>query len=129
MFYRRRLLLALLETLGGEAHLRDFQKHAFLLTRGQSHPSYDFIPYRCGCHSFTLEADRKALIRHGWLRDRSDWVLNNNPAGQTSNSHSALLTSDDQTTLETPYATMGNAKGGSTCQRGVHSPSVLRNAQ
>lgn len=102
MFHRRRLLLALLETLGGEVRLRDFQKHAFLFTRGQARPSYDFIPHRCGCHSFTLEADRKALIRHGWLRDQPDWVLDNKPSltGQTSNPHSASLTSDDQTTLE-----------------------------
>lgn len=113
MFYRRRLLLALLETLGGEASLRDFQQHAFLLTRGQSRSSYDFIPYRHGCHSFTLEADRKALIRHGWLRDRSDWVLDNQPlpAGQASNPHSTLLTSDDQTTLELHTQRWGTLRG------------------
>ncbi|MXZ41215.1 MAG: DUF488 domain-containing protein [Caldilineaceae bacterium SB0666_bin_21] len=113
MFYRRRLLLALLESLDGEANLRDFQKHAFLLTRGQSRPSYDFIPYRCGCYSFTLEADRKALIHHGWLCDRSDWVLDNKLllAGQASNPHSALLTSDDQTTLELHTQRWGTLRG------------------
>ena len=114
MFYRRRLLLALLETLGGEASLRDFQKHAFLLTRGQSQSSYDFIPYRYGCYSFTLEADRKALIRHGWLRDRSDWILDNQPlpTGQASNPHSASLTSDDQATLELHTQQWGTLRGG-----------------
>lgn len=114
MFHRRRLLLALLETLGGEANLKDFQMHAFLLTRGQSRPSYDFIPYRWGCHSFTLEADRKALIRHGWLRNRPDWVLDNKPlpAGQASNPHSALLTSDDQATLELHTQRWGTLRGG-----------------
>ena len=113
MFYRRRLLLALLESLDGEANLKDFQKHAFLLTRGQSRPSYDFIPYRCGCYSFTLEADRKALIRHGWLRDRPDWTLDNKPlpAGQASTPHSVLLTSDDQTTLELHTQRWGTLRG------------------
>lgn len=114
MFYRRRLLLALLETLSGEASPRDFQKHAFLLTRGQSRPAYDFIPYRCGCHSFTLEADRKALIRHGWLRDRSDWVLDNKPlpAEQASSPHSTLLTSADQTTLKLHAQRWRTLRGG-----------------
>lgn len=113
MFYRRRLLLALLESLDGEANLKDFQKHAFLLTRGQSRPSYDFIPYRCGCYSFTLEADRKALIRHGWLRDRPDWTLDNKPlpAGQASTPHTVLLTSDDQTTLELHTQRWGTLRG------------------
>ncbi len=113
MFYRRRLLLALLETLDGEAGPRDFQEHAFLLTRGQSRPSYDFIPCRCGCHSFTLEADHKALIRHGWLRDRPNWILDNKPlpAGQASNPHSTLLTSDDQTTLELHTQRWGILRG------------------
>ena len=88
--------------------------HTFLLTRDQLHPSYDFIPYRWGCHSFTLESDRKALIRHGWLHDRSDWILDNQPllAEQASNPHSALLTSDDQATLELHTQRWGTLRGG-----------------
>lgn len=113
MFYRRRLLLALLESLNGEAHRKDFQKHVFLLTQGQSQPAYDFIPYRLGCYSFTLESDRKALMRHGWLRNQPNWVLNDNHLSNahTLPSHSMLLTCDDQTTLALHTQQWGACRG------------------
>ena len=80
MFYRRRLLLALLEPLGGEASRRDFHEHAFPLTRGQLQSSYDFIPYRCGCYSpgpigmslgEGLRLDYSVIIRQGQLHRHS----------------------------------------------------------
>lgn len=74
MFYRRRLLLALLQTLEGPIGLRDFQKQLFLFTGEQPSPAYDFVPYKYGCYSFTAEADRQALIRSGILRHSQEWA-------------------------------------------------------
>ena len=113
MFYRRRLLLALLETLNGKVSRRDFQEHVLLLTRGQTSPSYDFIPYRYGCYSFTLEADRRALIRHGWLLDSSVWVFDDRallPTG-ASNFHSTFLSNVDQAILELHSQQWGTVRG------------------
>ena len=54
MFYRRKVILSLLQSLGGELSKTDFQKHLFLLTRLQDAPSYDFVPHHYGCFSFGL---------------------------------------------------------------------------
>ncbi|MFT5403733.1 MAG: hypothetical protein ACI9DF_002571 [Verrucomicrobiales bacterium] len=67
LFHRQRLLLALLEALDGEAGRTDFQKLLFLMTRGQKVPSYDFVPYKFGCYSFTAAADQRKLVERGLM--------------------------------------------------------------
>jgi len=57
MFYRRKLILALLESFERSVSRIEMQKYLFLLTRGQDKPAYDFIPYRYGCYSFTAASD------------------------------------------------------------------------
>ena len=44
MYYRRKILLALLEEFGGELANTDFQKLLFLFTERQNERSYDFVP-------------------------------------------------------------------------------------
>ena len=53
LFERQRVLLTLLDALGGQSAPTDFQKLLFLYTREQSEPSYEFVPYRFGCFSFS----------------------------------------------------------------------------
>lgn len=65
LFHRQKLLLALLEAMGGEAGRTDFQKLLFLMTRGEEVPSYDFVPYKYGCYSFTAAADQRKLEERG----------------------------------------------------------------
>lgn len=63
MFYRRKIILALLEKFDGELNKIRFQKLLFLLTQRQSKADYDFIPYRFGCYSYSANADMAAMVR------------------------------------------------------------------
>ncbi len=76
LYHRQKVLLALLEALGGEAALTDFQKLLFLFTREETAPSYDFVPYKFGCFSFTSYADKRKLAERGLLADdEKNWRL------------------------------------------------------
>lgn len=68
LYYRRRVLLAVLERDGGRTGKIRLQKLLFLFTRGQEQPSYHFLPYKYGCYSFQAEQDAQVLVaRHGML--------------------------------------------------------------
>ncbi len=76
MFYRQKLLLALLESFGGKLNNRDLQKYLFLFTqRFQLEKSYDFVPYKFGCFSFQSYADRRNLAVTGVLTADDQWQL------------------------------------------------------
>ncbi|MCC5805372.1 MAG: DUF488 family protein [Opitutales bacterium] len=76
LFERQRVLLTLLDALGGAMGATDFQKLLFLYTRREERPSYEFVPYRFGCFSFSSYADKRRLIERGLLDDDADhWRL------------------------------------------------------
>ena len=76
LFERQRVLLTLLDALGGQAAPTDFQKLLFLYTRKQETPSYEFVPYKFGCFSFSSYADKRRLVEKGLLVDSADqWKL------------------------------------------------------
>jgi uncharacterized protein (DUF488 family) len=65
MFYRRKILLHLLQASGGMLEKLRLQKLVFLITNRQPEPTYDFVPYKFGCFSFSLQADLGAMHRRG----------------------------------------------------------------
>lgn len=67
MFYRRKVLLALLETFDGRLEKIAMQKLLFLLTTRQTNPTYDFIPLHFGSYSISANADLNALVRKNIL--------------------------------------------------------------
>lgn len=69
MFYRRKLILALLEVFGGKLMKINLQKVLFLITQRQTKPAYDFVPFKFGCFSFSANADLTAMIKHGFLTE------------------------------------------------------------
>lgn len=76
LFERQRVLLTLLDALGGQVAPTDFQKLLFLYTRNQEAPSYEFVPYKFGCFSFSSYADKRRLIERGLLENDADqWKL------------------------------------------------------
>ena len=76
LFERQRVLLTLLDALGGQVSPTDFQKLLFLYTRKQEAPSYEFVPYKFGCFSFSSYADKRRLIEQGLLENDADqWKL------------------------------------------------------
>jgi hypothetical protein len=76
LFDRQRVLLELLDALNEPVGSTDFQKLLFLYTReGESIPSYDFVPYRFGCFSFTSYADKRRLVEQELIEDGEIWKL------------------------------------------------------
>lgn len=84
---RQRLLLGLLEALGGLAGNLDFQKILFLYCQEfDSDQLYDFVPYKRGAFSFTSYADRRKLISHGLIKDSEHhWELTDQGVKATGN--------------------------------------------
>lgn len=75
MYYRRKVLLALLEVLDCKVAKTALQKYLFLISVEQERSAYDFVPYRYGCYSFQADADKKTLTKYGFLKDREHWLL------------------------------------------------------
>ncbi|MBL7975578.1 MAG: DUF488 domain-containing protein [Candidatus Kapabacteria bacterium] len=67
MFYRRKVILALLQTFGGELEKIRLQKLLFLFSKNQEKPVYDFIPYKYGCYSYSATADMTAMVKREFL--------------------------------------------------------------
>lgn len=84
LYGRQRLLLGLLDAIGGDVSNTDFQKLLFLYCQEHStHTAteytrgfYDFVPYRYGAFSFTSYADRRRLAEWGLIAEGDQkWVL------------------------------------------------------
>ncbi len=92
LFHRQRLLLGLVDALGGEIGNLDFQKLLFLYCQDVEDAPYDFVPYRFGAFSFTSYADRRKLIERGLLRQaKRHWALTDEGRGQVDRSTTGRL--------------------------------------
>ncbi len=69
MFYRRKIILALLQIFEGQLEKIRLQKLLFLFTNKQTKAEYDFIPYKFGCYSYSANADMTAMLRRGFLNE------------------------------------------------------------
>lgn len=79
MFYRRKILLALLQLFDNELEKIRFQKLLFLITQRQQKPDYDFVPYKYGCYSYSANADLTAMVKKGILSEtKSHFICNEN---------------------------------------------------
>lgn len=69
LYYRRKIILALLEKIGGSTTAKCMQKYLFIFTRNQASEErfYDFLPYKYGCFSFVANNDIIALGRQEFL--------------------------------------------------------------
>lgn len=67
LYYRRKILLALLETFNGQLTAKSLQKYLFLFTRKQETKVFDFVPYKYGCFSFQANQDISTLSKYGYL--------------------------------------------------------------
>lgn len=74
---RQRVLVSLIEALGGRISATDFQKLLFLyVNEVEAEPSFEFVPYRFGCFSFGSYAEKQRLIAAGLLEDdETTWRL------------------------------------------------------
>lgn len=69
MFYRRKIILALLEIFDGKLEKLRLQKLLFLFSQRQTKAEYDFIPYKLGCFSYSASADLTTMVKKGLLED------------------------------------------------------------
>lgn len=69
MFYRRKIILALLQSFQGELEKIRLQKLLFLVSERQQEKVYDFIPYKYGCFSYSANADLTTMVQKGMLSE------------------------------------------------------------
>jgi uncharacterized protein (DUF488 family) len=89
VFYRRKIILALLQLFDGQLDKIRLQKLLFLFTNKQGKAEYDFIPYKFGCYSYSANADMTAMVTRGFLnedektfekKDKTDYLKQLKPA-------------------------------------------------
>lgn len=69
MFYRRKIILALIQLFDGQLDKIRLQKLLFLFTIQQAKAEYDFIPYKFGCYSYSANADMTAMVTRGFITE------------------------------------------------------------
>lgn len=84
MYYRRKVILALLESFGGDLEKISFQKLLFLFTRNQEKPAFDFVPYKQGCFSFQSYADMRTMMKYNMVAEGKDQWIKTDKTNYTS---------------------------------------------
>jgi uncharacterized protein (DUF488 family) len=83
MYYRRKILLSLLQVFDNELEKIRLQKLLMLFVKMQSKPDFHFVPFRYGCFSFQSNADLSTMVKYGqvaegekfWQKiDKTDYV-------------------------------------------------------
>src|SRR5699024_10102341 len=69
MFYRRKVILSILEAFGGELEKFQLQELLMLFSLQQRKPSYYFVPYKYGCYSFQANADLSTMRKYEWVEE------------------------------------------------------------
>lgn len=76
MYYRRKVVLALLQQFGGTLPKISLQKLLLLFTQRQQQAVYDFIPYQFGSYSYSLSADLYAMSQKNFIKDEENSIAN-----------------------------------------------------
>ena len=75
MYYRRKILLALLEVFDGSLKRTDCEKLLFNFCQMTGKNHYDFFPYQYGPFSFLSYYDKRRLAEINLLKDTDDFEL------------------------------------------------------
>ncbi|MBW8324003.1 MAG: DUF488 domain-containing protein [Prolixibacteraceae bacterium] len=75
MYYRRKILLALLEAFEGRLNKVSLQKLLLLVSKQQKRPDFHFVPYKYGCYSFQANADLQTMSKYNQVvLENKDWI-------------------------------------------------------
>lgn len=108
LFYRRKVILALIQMFGGKLSKLDFQKLLFLFSQNQKEPSYDFLPYRFGCYSAQANQDLKTMIKYDLVEENPvTWII------KTKTNYNETLKPQDREFMKNLYSDFKNLKGES----------------
>lgn len=102
MYYRRKILLALLQAFGGELDKMRLQKLLFLFSHQQAEKSFHFVPYKFGCYSFQANADLGTLTKYKLVAESG-----NNWKKADTTDYMKLLTAKDQNAIKFTYDQYG----------------------
>lgn len=80
MYYRRKIVLALLQTFGETMGKTKFQKLLMLFAKMQEKPDYHFVPYKYGCFSFQAMADLSTMQKYQQLTISNAGITKTDPA-------------------------------------------------
>ena len=105
MYYRQKILLALVEACGGRLKRTDFQKLLFLFCQYTKQNFYDFFPYKYGGFSFLSYWDKSRLETRGLLDENEDFVV------VANSSFIEQLKPKDQIALKTFVAETNGLRG------------------
>lgn len=79
MYYRRKILLALLEAFDNKLDKISLQKLLMLVSKQQLNPDFHFVPYKYGCYSFQATADLQTMTKYNQVvLQGNDWVKTDN---------------------------------------------------
>lgn len=79
MYYRRKILLALLETFDNRLEKISLQKLLMLVTKQQERPDFYFVPYKFGCFSFQANADLVTMTKYNQVKaEGNSWIKTDN---------------------------------------------------
>jgi uncharacterized protein (DUF488 family) len=105
MYYRRKILLALIEIFGGSLQSTDCEKLLFNFCQQSKKNHYDFFPHKFGPFSIMSYYDKRRLIELGLLKSVDDFQLN------TKHSYLKELTPTDKAALLRFKSNIGNLRG------------------
>lgn len=75
MYYRRKIILGLLQIFDNELEKINLQKLLFLISRFQEKKDFSFVPYKYGCFSFQANADLKIMKNYNQIAEtNSTWT-------------------------------------------------------
>jgi len=105
-YYRRKIILALLQKFNGELLSTPLQKYLFLLTRLQKDKAFDFIPYKYGCYSLQANQDLMVLEKMGYVsreqkKNAISWKL------VSTDDFIGVIKKEDVSCLNNIYRTFG----------------------
>ena len=105
MYYRRRVLLALVEAFGGVLRRTECLKLLFIFCEQTKKNHYDFFPYKYGGFSFLVYEDKERLMELGFLKNTASLQL------CTPQSFLEQLKLEDRLTLQSMSARLRNLRG------------------
>jgi uncharacterized protein (DUF488 family) len=75
MYYRRKILLSLLQLFDNQLEKIQLQKLLMLFSQHQSKKNYHFIPYKYGCFSFQANADLGTMKKYKLVEEQEKtWI-------------------------------------------------------
>ncbi|RJP67413.1 MAG: DUF488 domain-containing protein [Ignavibacteriales bacterium] len=74
MYYRRIIILAILDSFNGELDRLKLQALLFLFVQQSKEKIYSFVPSESGCHSFHAEADLSTMQKYKQVKAEKDII-------------------------------------------------------